>query len=124
MPGSDKLRGRVDFLRQGLERNPLRSIADDDEARLGFKLGAGFEEQVNALAGLESADEEQGGRSNSGQWMVDSGQWPRGDGVVGDEDFLAREAEGGILVRAALTVGEQAVELTQEGESPRLTESS
>ncbi len=41
-----------------------------------------------------------------------------------DEDFFAGKTEGGILVRAALTVGDQRIELTQEVEPPHLAESA
>jgi hypothetical protein len=40
------------------------------------------------------------------------------------ENFLARESERGILVRAALAVGDQAVELAEETNPPALTETS
>ncbi len=57
MFGPDKLRRRIHFARQCFERGAFGPVADDDEARLRVELGAGAEEQIEFLAGLQTSDE-------------------------------------------------------------------
>src|SRR5512138_2926596 len=115
MFGSDKFRFRIARACELLKVFPLRSIANDDEARLPFEFSTGFQQVIDPLARLKSPYEKNH-EMVCGRWSMVWGRSRCGrDRVMRDEDLLTRETKRGILVRAALTVRDQCIELFDKG---------
>ena len=110
-----KLRGRVNLPGNFLQVPSLRTVANDNQARFWFwHHSTGAQQRFQPFTGLQPPHEENSQAVLGFRSLVRQIRGRRQNGVMRHNYLFGWETERGILLRAALAVGDQSIEPAEE----------